>query len=197
MDDTAFGEELEASIPKFHDSQDSLVSNKQARWEHRIVGKLLANYSLERQSQELLRLAYDRTKQRRLTFEAFKMLNPSFPLWLGFNKKANLHQGKYVEIWRHPSRKRARSKSWVYQMFEDGEDQAPEEYQCSEANFGVVFEVMYAEGGPEMIIYRYNGTLKPPPDVTTIVQYHLPHVPQKIEACGLEMFLSRLPWTPE
>lgn len=197
MDDTLFGDALEDALPKFQPGdENSLVSDKQARWEHRIVGKLLTYYGLKAQSNEITRLCYDKTKQRRLTFEAFKMLNPTFPMWLGFNKKHGLHAGKMVELLQLPSGPKKRSKSWIYQMFEDAELVAPEQYQLAESNFGMVFELMYAEVGSELIAYRYNGVLPSPKERTTILQWWVPHAGQKIEMSSLDMFLSRLPWYP-
>lgn len=190
-----FDDYLDDVIPKFSGDNPE-VNVKNARWEHRIVAKILNFYNIQSCAKSIVARNRQKTGMSCLTFAEFKQEFPSFPIWLECRKKPNLHLGKIVEIFQLPSGPKKRSKSWMYQLFEDAEVDAPAQYQTNDSNFGVVFELLYAEVGSDLIAYRYNGSLKDPPERTTIIQWWLPHVPTKICVSGFTTFLQRLPWSP-
>lgn len=213
MADNPFDDALDDVVPKFEGGDEAGTrAGKQKRWEHNRVKYLLEYYGLTRQSREICDLSKKGTGLNQLTFAGFKLLNPTFPIWLEFRKIPNLHLGKLVEAFclpshavkpvpgvppaKNPKRARGRSKSWIYQAFEDAEADAPERYWTARANFGLVFEFVYAEVGPSLIAYRYNGSLLPAKSGTVHLRYEVPDGEQEVCVSGFDVFLDKIRWSP-
>lgn len=119
---------------QFH-SKEQTDRTAQDRWEHKIVGNILAKFNLQSSGKQIMQIGAKREpKLHSLRFYAFKQLYPSFPVWLVCRKIPYVYRDltpeRMVKSW---------TKLKVFEAFEQAETEAPPEYQTG-SSFGIVFE---------------------------------------------------------
>lgn len=121
-------------LPPKDGMADAQVSRE--RWEHRAMAQLMDHFNLASAKPTVARLVQDRTRVRRLSFDVFKELYPSFPMWLSFWKIPYLHDTDLGIDFAKPATLR---KNKIFRAFGEAEAAAPAFYQEDGAS-GIVFE---------------------------------------------------------
>lgn len=179
-----FDDIMAEMIPKYpFDPDGETKAAKQRRWEHRVVGLILSHYNLLRHAPEMTALTKDQLGHARLTFEAFRYFQPSFPIWLSAMKVPNVHKTTLEEF------ARGFTKTDLYDKFSLAEADTPEVFHGGRT--GLVFE--WLKVFPVAIIHNHYHAIS---RQELVLFYHFPKLDQLMAIQSLGSFLDALPWTP-
>lgn len=163
---------------------------KRQRWEENVVKRLLAATGKDRLAPELIRRHFERTNERRLTFDAFMAECPEFPMFLGF-EKPSFKSLMNVEIQVLNMRKA--DKNILVKLWLNHHEALPKEYRRDYAQ-GVVFEWLH-HGATHKLIHNHSCyTLTYP---WTRIAISMPGTLPTLYVEDLDSYLYSVNWTKQ
>lgn len=154
------------------------------RWEHKVVGQLLRYYHLENLAPAMSNLSRERTGIRRLTMEAFRLEQPSFPLWLTAQFVPHVHKVTIQHVVKDLT------KTNLFRAFAASEETVPDTYRSLQV--GLVFP--WLKVWPMAIIHDCGHRLMSP-GAAIFVRF-AGNEDQLLAIQSFDSFLASLPWLP-
>jgi hypothetical protein len=161
---------------------------KRQRWEENVVKRILAAAGKDRLAPELIRRHFERTNERRLTFDDFNA-ECHFPMFLGFEKPTfkSLEKAEKQLLEFRKADKNILVKLWC-----DHHDALSYEYRdCYQ---GVVFEWLHHGATHKLIHNQYLCTLTYP---WTRIAISLPDTLETLYIEDLDSYMMSANWTKQ
>lgn len=160
---------------------------KRQRWEENVVKRILAAAGKDRLAPELIRRHFERTNERRLTFDAFHAECPEFPMLLGFEKPSFTAMEKAEK--QLISFRKADKNIFVKLWCEHNDSLSEEHHDCHQ---GVVFEWLHHGAVHKLIHNQHLCNLTYP---WTRIAISLPGMFPTLYIEDLDSYLHSVQWT--